>query len=181
MKSIILGSFLAALAFFVWGAVFYTITGAPSRVLKSTPTDVGPMLNEAFPESGTYFVPGMGNMTEAQALMKRGPVATVHIHREGLTPMAPGLMAAGFFHGWAYALLLAALLKQICKKSGYGARVGFVTLAGFTGAFCARLGDTIWWHKSIDWQLTETLYMTMGALVIGLVLAKFIKSPVKPA
>lgn len=178
MKPIALGSFLAAIAFFFWGFIFYMITGAPDKVIKSTPTDVGPVLQEAFPESGTYFVPGIANSEEAAELMARGPVAMVHIQKEGLQAMDPMLMVGGFVHGWGYAILLGLLLQQICKKSGYGARVGFVTLAGFTGAFCSRVGDAIWWHKSWDWQLTELAYMTLGALVIGLVLAKFIKSPV---
>ncbi len=179
MKSVLLGSFLAALVLFFWGFVFYTLTGIPAQVLKSAPTDVGPALNAAFPESGTYFVPGMGNMEAAQELMSRGPVAMVHIQREGLTPMDPMLMLGGFVHGWVYALLLAGLLRQICKKSGYGARVGFVTLVGLAGAFASRFGDAIWWHKSWDWQIAEFAYLTLGSAFVGLVLAKFIKSPVQ--
>lgn len=179
MKPLALGSFLAALAFFGWGFAFYMITGAPDKVIKTAPTDVGPALQELFPENGTYFVPGIANSEASIELMERGPVAMVHMHLEGMQAMDPMLMLAGFLHGWGYALLLGLLLRQICKKSGYGARVGFVTLAGFAGVYCARIGDAIWWHKSWDWQLTETLYTTIGALVIGLVLAKFIKSPVK--
>ncbi len=179
MKPLLLGSLLAAIAFFFWGFIFYSVTGLPEKVLKQPAGDVGPVLNETFPESGTYFVPGMGNMEEAQELMARGPVAMVHLHREGLRPMDPMLMLGGFLHGWGYALLLGLLLPQICKKSGYGARIGFVTLVGATGAFCARIGDTIWWHKSLDWQVTEVAYTTIGAAVIGAVLARFITSPVK--
>lgn len=180
MKPLLLGSFLAAIAFFLWGFIFYSVTGLPEKILKQPTTDVGPVLNETFPESGTYFVPGMGNMEEAQNLMARGPVAMIHLHREGLKPMDPKLMLAGFLHGWGYALLLGLLLQQICKKSGYGPRVGFVTLVGATGAFCARIGDSIWWHKSLDWQLTEFAYTTIGAAVIGAVLARFIRSAIKP-
>lgn len=179
MKSIILGSFLAAVALFFWGFVFYVLTPLPGKVIKSPPTDVGPTLNAAFPESGTYFVPGMAEDEASIELMARGPVAMVHIHRDGIAAMNGTLMGLGFLHGWACALLLALLLKQICKKSGYGARVGFVTLVGFAGAFYARIGDSLWWHKSLDWQLTETFYMTAGSLIVGLVLAKFIKSPVE--
>lgn len=178
MKPLALGSFLAAIAFFMWGFVFYMVTGAPTKVIKTAPTDVGPELQQLFPDSGTYFVPGIANSEEAAELMARGPVAMVHIQKEGLTAMDPMLMLGGFLHGWGYALLLGLLLQQICKKSQYGARVGFVTLAGFAGAFCSRVGDSIWWHKSWDWQLTETVYTTLGALVIGLVLAKFIRSPI---
>ncbi|MCF3649358.1 hypothetical protein [Synoicihabitans lomoniglobus] len=179
MKSILLGSFLAALALFFWGFFFYSVSGVPDRALKSPTTDVGPMLNEAFPESGTYFVPGMATSEETVALMARGPIAMVHMHREGIAAMSPVLMIAGFLHGWGYCLLAAWLLTQICKKSGYSTRVGFVTLIGFVGAFYARIGDAIWWHKSIHWQLTELFYMTAGSLIAGLVLAKFIKSPIQ--
>ena len=180
MKSLLLGSFLAAIALFFWGFVFYAASNAPDRILKTPPTDVGPILNAAFPEDGTYFVPGVAHDQANVELMARGPIAIVHLHRDGIAAMSPALMVGGFVHGWGYCLLLGALLRQICKKSGYLARVGFVTLVGLAGAFMARFGDSIWWHKSWDWQLSEFAYAVIGAAVAGLVLARFIRSPIQP-
>ncbi|MCC5024997.1 MAG: hypothetical protein J6386_20380 [Candidatus Synoicihabitans palmerolidicus] len=179
MKSTVLASFLAAIALFFWGFIYYSVSGVPDKSLKSPSSDVGPALNNAFPESGTYFVPGMANDKVAIELMARGPVAMVHIQKQGISVMSPSLMVLGFLHGWVYCLLLAILLRQICKKSGYFARVGFVTLVATAGAFMARFGDVIWWHKSLDWQVSEFAYAVIGAALAGLILATFIRSPIK--
>ncbi len=176
MKSLLLGSLLSAIALFVWGFIYYGASGIPYSFLGDA-ADNGPVLDAAFPETGTYVVPDprLENVAE---LHERGPFAMVHIHKGGLSMMSPSLMIGGFLHGFVYALLLGLLLQQICKKSGYAARVGFVTLAGTAGTFMARVGDAVWWYNPWGWQLSNVAYTIIGSAIVGLVLARFIKSPV---
>lgn len=172
MKKLILGSFLAALAFFFWGFVYYGFSGVPYAFLGDSSDEVALSLKESFPADGTYLYPdpGTDNMEELQS---RGPIAMVHIKRDGVeNPMS--MMGAGFLHGWIYSFLLALLLKQICKKTGYGGRVGFVVLAATVGAFAARVGDAVWWQQAWGWQLANLAYAVVGGLIIGLILAKFV-------
>jgi uncharacterized membrane protein YeaQ/YmgE (transglycosylase-associated protein family) len=89
------------------------------------------------------------------------------------------MMGTGFIHGWVYCLMLGMILQQICKKSGYGERVWFVTQVGIAGAFLARFGDAVWWWQAWNWQISNFVYAVIGAAIAGTVLAKFIKSPVK--
>ncbi len=172
MKNLFLGTFLAGLALFMWGFIYYGISGIPYSLLGTSNDTVALSLKEQFPADGAYIFPdpGTDNMEELQ---KRGPIATVHIKRNGVaSPMA--MMGTGFIHGWLYCLLLAILLKQICKKTAYWGRVGFVVLAGVAGSFLARFGDAIWWHQSWSWQFSNFAYTAVGTAIAGLILAKFV-------
>lgn len=177
MKKLLLGSFLAGLALFMWGFIYYGISGVPYGLLESPNPGAGAALKAAFPDDGTYIIPSPESETLPEE-QQSGPIAMVHLVRDGTdNPMS--MMLPGFLHGWAYCIILGMLLQQICKKSGYGARVWFVTLIGIAGAFLARIGDAIWWWQAWDWQLSNFAYSVIGAIIAGAILAKFIKSPVK--
>ena len=177
MKKLLLGSFLAGLALFMWGFVYYGLSGIPYKTL-GTPASTAPaVLQENFPADGTYIIPSPTSeiIPELQA---QGPVAMVHIRPQGV-PSVGAMMANGFIHGWIYCLMLGLLLQQICKKSGYGDRVWFVTQVGIAGAFVARFGDAIWFWQSWSWQISSFAYSVIGAAIAGAVLAGFIKSPIR--
>ena len=146
MKNLILGSFLAGLALFFWGFIYYGISGIPYKTLETPAATV--------------------------------PAALVHIRPEGVGSLGT-MMGTGFVHGVVYCFLLALILQQICKKSGYGERVWFVTQVGMAGAFAARFGDAIWFWQSWSWKISNFVYSAISAAIAGAILAKFIKSPVK--
>jgi uncharacterized membrane protein YeaQ/YmgE (transglycosylase-associated protein family) len=177
MKKLLLASFLAGLALFFWGFIYYGISGIPNKTLGTPAPTAAVALEANFPADGTYIVPSptAENMAELQAT---GPVAMVHIRPGGAGSMGT-MMGTGFVHGVVYCFLLALILQQICKKSGYGERVWFVTQVGMAGAFAARFGDAIWFWQSWSWQISNFIYSAIGAAIAGAILAKFIKSPVK--
>ncbi|MBT5902899.1 MAG: hypothetical protein HOH58_12415 [Opitutaceae bacterium] len=176
MKKLLLGSFVAGIALFFWGFIYYGLSGIPYQTL-ATPADTAPSALKAnFPAHGTYIIPSP-TAVEMPDLQVEGPVAMVHIRPDGVeNPMS--MMGTGFVHGWIYCLLLGLLLQKICKKSGYGERVMFVTQVGLAGAFVSRFGDAIWWWQSWNWQIANFAYSVIGAAIAGAILAKFIKSPV---
>ena len=177
MKNLLLGSFLAGLALFMWGFIYYGISGIPYKFLGTPDASAGMALKASFPADGTYIIPSP-NSENLEVAQKEGPIAMVHIVRDG-AESALSMMGFGFLHGWAYCLILGCLLQQICKKAGYGERVWFVTQVGIAGAFLARFGDAIWFLQDWSWQLSNFAYSVLGAALAGAILAKFIKSPVK--
>ena len=83
-------------------------------------------------------------------------------------------MGKGFVLVLVSVGLLSLLLRQAAPALGsYGARVGFVVLAGLVAAVFLDIGDTVWWFLSVEWQLYRALYTVSAALVAGLVLAAF--------
>jgi hypothetical protein len=175
---LVFGCVLAAIAMFVWGAVFW-MSPFPVSTLARTADDVaaGKALLEHFPVSGTYFIPGHYNDPGKIAeLSAAGPIATVHLLREGRPMMDPRLLVQGFLHGLMSVFLLALLLQLALPGLGsYGARVGFTLLAGLAAAIFINLGDPIWWYQSWGWHLYRALYTVSAWLVAGLVLAAFVK------
>lgn len=173
MKKLLLGSFLAALALFIWGFIYYGFSGIPYKFLGDA-GDVGPVLKASFPADGTYVIPDP-TAENMQELQKSGPIATVHIKRNGVeNPMS--MMGKGFIHGWIYCLLLAGLLKKISSDKGYCSRVCFITMVATAGAFVSRFGDAIWWHQAWGWQAANFAYSVVGGIIIGAILGKFISA-----
>lgn len=179
MKRLLLASFLAALAVFFWGFVFWGLSPLSGSVMKATADDQAAQaaLRETFPESGVYFVPSPSGSPEAMdALHRAGPVAMIHIQRDGRPAMDPSVFVWGFVHGWLVCLILGWLLFRAGPAlPKYRSRVLFITVAGFAAALFIDYGDTIWWYSDRSWQLLNLAYNTMAWLVAGLVLAALIK------
>ena len=118
MKKLLLAPLLGVLAMFVWGFVYYGVSGVPYKALQPA-QDVGPALDKLFPTSGTYVVPDP--RTESKALSKqlgKGPFATVHIKKGSLSAMDPVVMAKGFLLEWISCLLMVVILG-LAKINGY--------------------------------------------------------------
>ncbi|MGB5208967.1 MAG: hypothetical protein WBO47_06105 [Gammaproteobacteria bacterium] len=175
MGRFILGTFLAALAMFTWGFVFYGISPVMSAVVQNVDDNAATqaMMREHFRESGTYFLPSPSLPPEQMgALHQAGPLALITIRQEGAPAMDPMLMGAGFAHQWVTCLLLALLLTKVTSSlGGYWGRVGFVALAGFTAAFFIDYGTTIWWYGDRSFALANLTHNTVAWIVAGLVLA----------
>jgi len=183
MKRLILGVVLAAVAWFIWGAVFWM--GPWSSWAFSTVADdaaAGAALVETFGETGVYVVPG--NTDDQAAWTERhraGPVALVHVQVEGVEPMSPGVFLHGFLHMLASTLLIALVLRVVlpCLPS-YGGRVTFLLLVGVAAAVASNLAKPIWWYQSWSFHTVHAIFDVTSWLVVALVLAAFVK-PEEPA
>lgn len=178
MKKLIVGSLLAAVALFIWGAIYWT-NPLTYSFLERAPdeTAAAKALLEIFPNSGTYLLPHPGNSPEmVNKLSLSGPIATVYIERQGRPAMEPSVFVFGFLHGFVTVLLIGILLKLACPALvTYGSRLRFVFLAGLTMAIFAHGGEVIWWHHPWNWPLVTGVYDVSGWLVAGLILAGFVK------
>jgi hypothetical protein len=179
MKRLLLASFLAALAVFVWGFVFWGLSPMSAAVMQSADDDQAAQaaLRETFPKSGVYFVPSpAGDPAAVDALHRAGPVAMVHIQMDGRPAMDPGIFVWGFVHGWLVCLILGWLLLRAGPAlPAYRSRVLFIAAAGFAAALFIDYGDTIWWYSDRSWQLLNLTYNTVAWLVAGVVLAAILK------
>jgi hypothetical protein len=187
MRKFILGSVAAAAVGFIVGIAWWQLPIAMPLLTKSTErphdtTSVAPALLAQFQTSGTYLIPDPSlGRKECLERVKTGPLATVHIHREGIVPYAPGGMALGALLTLAFSVLIAALLQvALPRLDSYWRRVGFVTLAGLASGFYWLLNDTV--GSGGSWAFF-CLTLVLGIAhwcIIGLVLAAFIK-PRAPA
>jgi len=184
MKKFLLAPFLAALAAFFLGFIYWGLPPLlPYRALGPVADESATALalGRMFPVSGAYLIPsplaGEAKMTE---LAKRGPMVEVHITKEPMTDaMQARCMAFGFAHEFAICLLLTILLTFLEKSfERWTCRVKFMAFLGLIVAVC-DLGNAIWWHHDFGWTLAQSLYDFLFYVVVGLVLAKFVTP--KPA
>jgi hypothetical protein len=180
MRNLIVGSLLAAVAMFIFGAVYWNspAVGAGARDVADDAAAQA-MLKSTFPETGLYWVPGLALMAEDadrfNALHEAGPVAMVNIRHQSGPAASPGTFAAGLLHEWAVCFLIGLLLMKVSPSlPGYGDRVRFVTAAGVVMAVFVNIGAVIWWRMPMAFQFAEGIYNVIAWFLAGMVLARFV-------
>lgn len=176
MKKYLLAPALAALAMFVFGALFW-MSPFPYKALARVADDstAGEALAQIFPATGAYLVPGM-HLEEKQheALAKRGPLAEVHFIKEGMPLMDPVLLLKGYLHEFVLCLLVTMLLLKLAPAfKCWTCRLRFCAMLGLLFAL-NHFSMVIWWHHSIAWEAMLALYDFLAFVIIGLVLGKML-------
>lgn len=170
MRSLTLGSILAAILMFVLGFIFFGLLGAQmfTPLAPETATAVQGALAQHLPATGTYMVPA------DEAGWMAGPSAVVDYVAAGGAPAMPAAMAMGFVHFLLSALLIAYGLAAVGGDFGRQARA--VIWFGLAAAAFMHLGDPIWY--GFGWRKTLFLFVADGAIFIagGLVLARWFTS-----
>lgn len=180
MKNFSIGVILATVAMYMWGFLYWGGANPfPYKAWKQSKDDVaaGKALLEHFPETGTYYLPGMNHeQSTREQLFQNGPVAFVHITaRDGCPMMDPSIMVKGFFVNLIVVVLFALLLKCVAGAlPSYWDRVKFAVLTGLMAAVLIDFGDAVWWRIPWEWKIQVALYNFSAIFVAGLVLAKFV-------
>lgn len=174
------GSLLAAIAMFLWGFAFWTSPlGKLAMAQGPDPERAQAALAELFPADGAYFVPEPPE-EEASATWierhRRGPLALVFVRHAGADPMSPLTFLNGFLHLLITCVLIAWLLGKVATAlPSYGARAGFVVLAGFAAAFWGHAGDPVWFYNPWRYHLLAMAYDVVAWSLAGLLLARFVR------
>jgi hypothetical protein len=174
----LLGIFLAAVAMFVFGAVYWMNPLSASFIMKvHNDETAGRQLKSVFTESGTYFIPSnQGDNEKFIRLYEAGPVAMVHINVDGQSPMSPTMMIIGFVHGLIAMFVAAAVMgSMLALLKTYTRRVGFMMVIGGLIAWYGNLSNAIWWFNSWEFSIVVAIHTLLAWTVGGLVLAAFIK------
>ena len=180
MRNLIIGSLLAAVAMFIFGAVYWNspAVGAGSRDIVDDAAAQA-VLKSTVPETGLYWVPGLALMAEDaekfNTLHEAGPVAMVNIRHQPGPAASAGTFAAGFLHEWVVCFLIGLLMMRVSPAlSGYGDRVRFVTVVGVVMAVFVNIGSVIWWRMPMAFQFAEGMYNIIAWFLAGMVLARFV-------
>lgn len=178
MKTHLLAPALAALAMFVFGAIFW-MSPFPYKVLTPANDDraAAAALSSVFSTTGTYVVPGPHLDHAAMAeLYKAGPSAVVQFVREGHNEMEPVVFVKGYLHYFVVAFLLNILLhKSAAAFKSYPCSVMFSAFVGLVGGVLLEGSDPVWWHHPWAWHLVYLLYGVLTFTVAGLVLGRYVK------
>lgn len=181
----LLGVFLAGAAFFVYGFLYWGMSPLPGKFVRSL-GDEDPALiaaiDGAISQSGTYKYPNppadMNDEAAAKVFEEKhnaGPVFMLHYHKGGAAPLAPKLFAAGFAHSLLVAFIGGLILLAASPRT-YMTRVMLVFWTAVLVGVWNDIGNAIWWYYPWDFSLLEIGYKVGGGVVLGLILAAFIKS-----
>jgi hypothetical protein len=183
MKKYVLAPALAALAMFVFGAVYW-MSPFPYKALSRVPDDAaaGAALAKIFPATGAYFVPGMYLADKQhEELLKRGPTAEVHFIDHGMPLMDPMQLVQGYIHEFVVCLVLVMLLEWAAPGfKRWICRAKFCAMIGLLQALC-DYGYSVWWYHSIAWETSQAVYDFLALVVVGLVLGKLLTPKPAPA
>jgi hypothetical protein len=179
MVRAIIGAVLGAIAMFIIGFVFFA---TPLYKLASAGLDdnraaaVQQALAANLPRTGTYFVPEADTRAQAE-MYSRGPVATVHYNMRGFSPADPGVLAEGFIHMLAVALLAALALYWLSRRvTAVEEQIRIAAVAIVAAALFMRLGEPIWYHHDWPWAIysfiADSVSLGAAALIILKMLPK---------
>ena len=180
MTRVLLGSLLAAVVMFMFGFVFWGLSGMPDKVLAGATNEdaARTTLTQMFPSDGFYKVPYSSDWEDEgfRSKIKEGPIATVIIQHEGKDPDDFMPMLMGLAYQFVCILLIAILLSMASGAlASYGKRLGFVIIAGIAIGVYSNIGDTIWWNYPRDYPLFTMGYDIVAWTLAGIVLAAIIK------
>jgi hypothetical protein len=171
MRSIAIGSAVAAVVMFALGFVFYGLLG--TMMYAPIPVDVASGVQQALgsslSETGTYMVP-----PEETAWMQ-GPSAVVSFVAAGDAPTMTLALLLGFVHFLVSALLIGFALKAV--RGDFARRARTVLWFGLGAAVLMHLGDPVWygfaWRPAVFAFISDAVMFVVG----GLVIARWFVSP----
>jgi hypothetical protein len=190
-KRVLLAGILGGIAMFVWASIAHMVlplgeTGV--REIPNEPAVLSAMQAQLGTNSGLYLFPGMGLGPDATRQQKNAamqqydqklasnPSGLLIYHPPGAKALTPGQLATEFVTELLEALLAAFLLAHT-RLAGFGARVGFVAVAGIMAAITTNIPYWNWYGFPTNYTAAYMAMQIVGYLAAGIVIAAVIKIP----
>jgi len=188
-KRILLAGVLGGLAMFLWSSIAHMALGLGSLGIQDIPNEQAMMgtMKSNLPQSGFYFFPGLGvapgaSRTERNAAMNvyqqkvaNGPSGILVYHSSGQKAISAGQLLTELGTNIVQALLASTLLAFAGLRS-YGARVGFVALAGVMAGITTNISYWTWYGFPGSYTTGYAFTEIMGYVCIGLAAAAIVKN-----
>lgn len=170
MRSLPVGSLVAAIVMFLLGYVFFDLLFpmALSPLAPDAAQAVQAALAGHIPASGSYAVP----IDEAAWMV--GPNAMIMYTAAGDVPAMAMAMVGGFVHMAICIFIFGLALKAV--GGDFARQCKVVLLTGIAASAFMHLGDPIWYGGG--WKMSIFMFAADGVMFIvgGLILAKWFTS-----
>jgi hypothetical protein len=176
----LIGIVVASVLMFVWGFIYWGILPVAGTVLKTMPNQesIVPVLESSIPSTGVYLIPVGADAGEPDAATQerhaRGPIATLVYTKEGGPMMPPSTMVKGYLHMLGAAVVAAIILMASGRREYFG-RLMICTWLGVFVAIWPELSRVIWFSFPRDYCVLYMTYHFTSCLLMGIVLAYFVK------
>ncbi len=180
-KRILLASLLAAVAAFFWGFVSWTMLPWHNPLKFKNSAAISDAIKAGAPEHGIYMLPeGAESMSDEagmkriEAELKTGPFVWAIVRPAPTSMDMGGPMMLGFLRAFAAAVILSVMLSCF-NRDGFRCRVRFCVLAYLLVSINGDGPVWIWFHGPLSNFLIMTADHLIEGLLVGLILAKFIR------
>ena len=190
MMRIFLAALLGGIAMFIWTSIAHMFLPLGEAGIREIPNESGvldAMQSNIGEKSGLYLFPGPGlgpNATRAEKeeamkhmgeKMAQHPSGIMMYFPAGGRPitMARWLLVE-FGTEFLEALLVVILLCQT-RRATFGARLGFVVLAGILAAIATNISYWNWYGFPGVYTVSYMFIQVVGFLCVGLVAALVLK------
>lgn len=167
MRSLPVGSLVAAIVMFLLGYVFFSVLHGMmlTPLDAATATALQGALGANLTAAGTYMIPA------TEEAWMAGPGAIVSFTPAGAAPSMAMALGMGFGHFLISAFLIGLALKGV--GGDQGRRMKAAVMFGLAAAFFMHLGDPIWYGSG--WRAPLFVFVAEGVMFItgGLILAKW--------
>lgn len=181
MKRILISAIAGGIVLFLWGFVYWVVTGIPLRGMTDFKDEaaVERVLRENAPTPGYYVLPTAHTpvgLTESQhgeqrvAKISTNFFAACSVRVGGIGSLGCQL-AASFGGNVVSAALMALLLLQIPGLT-YRGKVTFTVGTALFASLTGVAPQSIWFGAPCNWFLINTFDLLVGWTLAGLVLAR---------
>lgn len=182
MSRVVIGGIVGGIILFVWMLFSWMVLPWHKMVFKGfeNPTHVARVIEENAIGSGEYIYPYEDCATakcdrELRERMKRGPFIYVQFHDEGVDHGNPSLYLISLCEGLIGSFFLCTLYRMMPCLMGYFRRVSFAGIVGFVIGVMAVVPSWTWMGASNIYTFTILANYLVGFIVIGILLAGFIR------
>ncbi len=189
-KQVVIAGILGGLAMFVWLFVAHEFLPLGEMGVGEIPNEATVLgaMQSAIPQGGLYVFPsfGLGPDPTPQQRKEAMPAYTkkyeqsphgilVYHPASGAFPFGAALARQGLLT-LVEGLLAAWLLAWAAPGRGYGARVGFVVVAGILATLTANEEYWNWYEFPSSYTAGYMITQIIGYTLAGLIAAAFVKS-----
>ena len=189
-KRIILAGVLGGIAMFIWTSIAHMALPLGEAGIREIPNEqavLSAIRTNIGEQSGLYLFPGLGlgpNPTRQQrheAMQHLGerfadnPSGILMYHPRG-RPLMMGRWLGVEFATELFESLLAVFLLAQTRLVAFGARVGFVTVAGILAAVATNVSYWNWYGFPCVYTAAYVLIQIIGFLCVGLVAALVLRN-----
>jgi hypothetical protein len=187
---IFLAALLGAIAMFIWMSIAHMALPLGEAGIREVPNEsfLGLMQAQLGDQSGLYMFPGFGlgpNPTKEQQheAMKhmderaaRFPSGILMYFPPGGRPMMMGKWLSIEFVTEFFETLLAVWMLSCTRLVSYGARVGFILVAGILAGISTNISYWNWYGFPAVYTCSYIFTQVVGFLCAGLVVALVLKN-----
>src|ERR1044071_5679680 len=184
MKSLFFSALLRGIAMFIWTSIAHMALPLGEAVVREIPNGapfLSAMQSNRAENEGLYIFPGFGlgpnPSREAQheamqhmgEKLARHPSGILMYHPAGSRPLVMVRYLSIEFATELLEAFLALFLLSLTNLTSFGARLGFVVLAGVLAAIATNISYWNWYGFPTVYTAAYMLIQVVGFLCVGLV------------